>query len=219
MTPRTASGATRVARRVRARRGEGDRLREEIVDATEKLLIETGSVDAVSIRAVAEAVGVTPPSIYIHFARKEDLILEVCERNFRALDAVIELATCDECEPLDEVKAIGRAYIQFGLEHPEQYRLLFMTRTPALDPEDMRERIVGVSGFSRVVEAAQRCIDEGVFAPGDAFVIACGLWSGVHGLTSLFIAKPTFPWPDRDELVEHVLDGYCRGLAPIEASA
>ena len=208
--------ATRVARRARARRGEGERLREEIVAATERLLIDTGSVDAVSIRAVADAVGVTPPSIYIHFAHKEDLIFEVCARNFRALDAVIEQATCDECDPLDEVKAIGRAYIAFGLDHPEQYRLLFMTRTITLDPEQMRERIMDVSGFTRVVSATQRCIDEGAFVPGDAFTIACGLWIGVHGITSLFISKPTFPWPDRDQLVDHVLDVYCRGLAPAE---
>lgn len=205
---------TRVARRARARRGEGDRLREEIVAATERLLIETGSVDAVSIRAVAEAVGVTPPSIYIHFARKEDLILEVCERIFRALDAVIEEATCDGCEPLDEVKAIGRAYVAFGLEHPEQYRLLFMTRGgPQLDEDAMRERIMGVSGFSRVVDAAKRCIEAGAFARADPFLVACGLWVGVHGLTSLLIAKPTFPWPDRDQLMDHVLDVYRRGLA------
>ena len=171
-----------------------------------------------SIRAVAEAVGVTPPSIYMHFAHKEELILEVCERIFRALDAVIEEATCDECDALDEVKAIGRAYIRFGLDHPEQYRLLFMTRTPTLDPDAMRERIVEVSGFGRVVAAAQRCIDDGAFAPADAFMVACGLWSGVHGLTSLFISKPTFPWPDRDELIEHVLDTYVRGLTPDPAA-
>jgi AcrR family transcriptional regulator len=206
--------ATRVARRARARRGEGERLREEIVAATERLLIETGSVDAVSIRAVADAVGVTPPSIYMHFKHKEELIFEVCERIFTALDTVIEQATCDECEPMEEVKAIGRAYIDFGLQHPEQYRLLFMTRTVILDPESMRERIIGVSGFSRVVAATQRCIDEGAFAGGDAFTIACGLWFGVHGITSLFISKPTFPWPDKRELIDHVLDVYCRGLSP-----
>jgi AcrR family transcriptional regulator len=206
--------ATRVSRRARARRGEGERLREEIVAATEELLISTGSADAVSIRAVAEAVGVTPPSIYIHFAHKEALIIEVCERIFQALDAVIEEATCNECEPLEEVKAIGRAYIRFGLDHPEQYRLLFMTRTPELDPELMRERMSEVSGFARVVAATQRCIDEGAFAKGDAFLIACGLWIGVHGITSLFIAKPTFPWPDADELIDHVLGGYIRALTP-----
>ena len=70
-----ASSIPTASRRTRARRGEGERLREEILDAAERLLIETGNRDAVSIRAVAEAVGVTPPSIYLHFADKTELLI------------------------------------------------------------------------------------------------------------------------------------------------
>jgi AcrR family transcriptional regulator len=71
-----------VRARPRSRRGEGETLREDLLDATELLMIETGSADAVSIRAIADAVGVTPPSIYLHFPDKESLILAVCERHF-----------------------------------------------------------------------------------------------------------------------------------------
>jgi AcrR family transcriptional regulator len=204
--------ATRLKRRSRARRGEGERLRTEIVDATEALLIQTGDADAVSIRAVATAVGITPPSIYMHFDTKDDLIFEVCQRNFRALDAVIRRAmnSCDD--PVSCVKAMARAYVRFGLDHLEHYRLLFMTRGAPLDPDVVRERIMGVSGFSLLVQGVQRCIDEEAFAPGDAFMIACALWMGVHGMTSLLISKPTFPWPKRNALIERSIDGYCRGF-------
>jgi AcrR family transcriptional regulator len=204
--------ATRVEKRSRARRGEGDKLREEILDATEALLLETNDADAVSIRAVAEAVRVTPPSIYMHFAHKEELILEVCERQFRDLDDFMtEASEGIEC-PIEAVKAMGRAYIRFGLSRPEQYRFLFMAPTPEWAAEHMRERINELSGFSRVVSAAKRCVDEGKFAPTDPFLIACGLWMGVHGITSLLISKPSFPWPDQDALIEHSLDTYCRAL-------
>jgi AcrR family transcriptional regulator len=159
--------ATRVRRR--ARRGEGERLREEIVDAAAALLLETGSADAVSIRGVAEAVGVTPPSIYMHFSHKDELILEVCERFFSALDAVVEDAITRADGPIEAVKAVARAYIRFGLDHPEQYRLLFMTRTVDLDPDAMRERIMGASGFNRVVHVARACIDAGAFRDGDEY--------------------------------------------------
>ena len=73
MTP----SATRAGRRPRLPKGEGRQLRDEILVATERLLLETGSAQAVSIRAVADAVGVTPPSIYRHFADKTALIFEV----------------------------------------------------------------------------------------------------------------------------------------------
>ena len=73
--------------RTRARRGEGERLREEILDVAEDLLVSTGDENAVSIRAIAQRVGVTPPSIYLHFADKESLLWAVCEREFRPLCA------------------------------------------------------------------------------------------------------------------------------------
>jgi len=69
---------TGVGRRRRAPRGQGRKLREEILAAAERLLRETGDQEAVSIRAVADAVGVTPPSIYLHFADKTDLIFAIC---------------------------------------------------------------------------------------------------------------------------------------------
>ncbi len=67
-------------------------MRADLLAATERLMIETGSAEAVSIRAIADAVGVTPPSIYLHFPDKDSLILAVCERHFEAFDSVIEEA-------------------------------------------------------------------------------------------------------------------------------
>ena len=205
--------ATRIRKRSRARRGEGERLREEILDATEALLLRTQDADAVSIRAVAEAVGVTPPSIYMHFAHKEELIHKVCERHFAVLDEFMDEAGQGIDDPVEVLKAMGRAYIRFGLGRPEQYRFLFMAPTPQWADEHMRQHINDLSGFSRVVAAVQRCIDEGVFATQDAFAIACGLWTNVHGITSLLISKPGFPWPDRQMLIDHSIDTYCAGLS------
>jgi AcrR family transcriptional regulator len=204
--------ATKLRRRTRARRGEGERLREEIIDATEALLVRTNDLDAVSIRAVATAVGITPPSIYMHFDHKEDLIFAVCERHFEALDRVIREAGAKESDPVEAVNAMGRAYVRFGLEHPEQYRFLFMTPTPEWAAQRMEERIDDLSGFGHVVAAVQRCIDEGAFEESDAFLVACGLWMGVHGVTSLLISKASFPWPDKKDLIEHQIDAYCHGL-------
>ena len=64
--------------RVRARRGEGDKLREEILVAVSELLDETNDESAVSIRAIADRVGVTAPSIYRHFADKDEMLSAVC---------------------------------------------------------------------------------------------------------------------------------------------
>lgn len=198
-------------RRQRAPRGEGEKLREQVLDATERLLISKGAVDAVSIRDIASAVGVTPPSIYLHFADKKELVNAVCERHFRELDRVCARATKGVDDPVKAVRAMGRAYVRFGLERPEEYRILFMSKEIDPDPLVYLERLKGLSGFNQVVAAVQRCMDAGAFEPGDAFTVACTLWAGVHGMTSLLIAKPNFPWPPR--FVDRGIASLCRGFA------
>ncbi len=200
------------ARRPRARRGEGDKLREEILEATERLLIRDGSVEAVSIRDIADEVGCTPPSIYMHFEDKNALVFAVCERIFQALEAVSREASEGVDDPVEAVRRCGHAYARFGLEHPEQYRILFMSRTQDSISQPLLERLKQASGFGLVVERAQRCVDAGMFPDEDAFFLACGLWSAVHGITSLLIAKPWFPWPDVERLVDHCVDVHCVGL-------
>lgn len=208
----------RTSRRSRAKRGEGELLRSEILDATERLLVRCGDADAVSVRAIADAVGVTPPSIYLHFEDKDHLILAVCERIFDALGVAAAAAVEGVSDPLEAVRRMGRAYVRFGLDYPEQYRIMFMDRTPdSLMPAGF-EALKKASGFDLVVAAAQRCVDAGVFPAADAFFLACGLWSAVHGITSLLVAKPWFPWPDAERLIDHCIDTHMGGLAA-EAAA
>ena len=77
-------------KRRRAPRGSGDQLRDEILDATTELLMETGHAKAVSIRSVAQRVGVTPPSIYLHFADKETLFQELIRMELSPVVAALE---------------------------------------------------------------------------------------------------------------------------------
>lgn len=200
-------------RRPRARRGEGDRLRHEILDAAERLLVERGGSDAVSIRAVCDAVGISPPSVYLHFADKTDLIFAVCERQFGALAGVLRDAEIDAGGPLDALRRRARAYLAFGLTHPEEYRVLFMSRPPSRPGTHAPERYTAQDVFREHFEAVQRCVDARVLPPGtDAMLVTSGLVMIVHGVTSMVIAKPQFPWPDPDTLLDHLQDAYLTGL-------
>ncbi len=204
---------TPATRRARARRGEGDLLRAEILAAAERLLIKTGDEGAVSIRAIADAAGVTPPSIYMHFADKTELLAAVCQARFHDLDRVMEEAAAQAASPVEALWARGRAYVRFGLENPEHYRILFMTKPGAERPTKDEGDLPGLTAFSHLVEDVARCMDAGFLAAGDPFLVATGLWTGVHGITSLLIARPDFPWPDVDRLLGHVIDVQGRGLS------
>src|SRR5918997_6228755 len=136
------------ATRRRAKRGEGDLLRADILAAAEQLLIQTGDEGAVSIRAIADAAGVTPPSIYLRFADKTELLAAVCEARFQDFDRYLEEATAGIDDPLEAIRARGRAYVRFGLENPEHYRILFMTRPGAERPQREVEDLPGMTAFS-----------------------------------------------------------------------
>jgi AcrR family transcriptional regulator len=197
--------------RPRSRRGEGAALREEILEAAEALLLETGSEDAVSIRAVADRVGVTAPSIYRHFADKGTLLFEVCDRQFARFHEYLDAKRSGHADPVEALKACGRAYIEFGLTYPEHYRIMFMGRSD-LTPEQYQDHVLAEqASFMALVASVQECVDAGRLRR-DAFETATLLWTATHGVTSLLIAKPNFPWPPVDVLVQQVLETVESGL-------
>lgn len=198
-------------RRARARRGEGEKLREQILEAATHLLVEAGDEDAVSIRAVAEAVGVTPPSIYLHFEDKNDLIFAICERYFDELDRLTTEAGLGSEDPVESLMLRGRAYVRFGLDNPEPYRVLFMRKPSATPLPFQYEKIMSSSAFGHLFEAVATAIAAGRIE-GEPMLVSIGLWSVVHGLTSLLISKPDFPWPDVDQLIDQVTRAALHGI-------
>ena len=113
-------------RRQRSPRGSGEQLRDEILDAATELLLVTGDAKAVSIRSVAERVGVTPPSIYLHFADKDALLDAVCGRYFEQLDEVMQQVAAQHTAAVDKLRAQGLAYVRFARQTPELYRVAMM---------------------------------------------------------------------------------------------
>ena len=195
--------------RPRARKGDGDLLRTDILEAAERLLLETGSEDAVSIRAVADATGVTPPSIYRHFTDKQHLLFEVCARQLNRLDDAIEAACAGIDDPLEAMRARGRAYVRFGVEHPEHYRIVFMG--PAYATPDDWNDLLATGSFAHLIDGLRAVADAGMVratSEEDLLETALHVWASIHGLTSLLVARPNMPWPDLERFVDDHL-AYC----------
>jgi AcrR family transcriptional regulator len=199
-------------RKTRARRGEGDLLRDEIIEATRQLLVETGDANAITVRMISDRVGVTPPSIYMHFPSKADVIYECCGVLFEEFTGHLERAVEGLEGPLDRLVAMGRAYVHFGLEHPELYRILFMT-VPSEQPEgyDVQE-MLQKGGFMALVAVVTELITIGRISSDDPIKISLGLWALAHGVTSLMIAHHHVPWPEVEEMIDHQIGAYLHGL-------
>lgn len=196
--------------RPRSARGEGTALRTEILDATEDLLIETGSEEAVSIRAVAGRVGVTAPAIYRHFRDKQTLLFEVSSLQFTRLREHLDAVMATEADATARLEACGRAYVQFGLAHPEAYRIMFMGRSD-WTPEVYLDEVHASDGpFMALVDVVTIVAGE-LGTDRDPLAIATVLWTAMHGITSLLISKPNFPWPPVDHLVTEVCAAHLKG--------
>jgi AcrR family transcriptional regulator len=199
------------AKRRRAIRGSGEQLRDEIVVAAKKLLADANHADEVSIRAVADAVGVTPPSIYLHFADKNDLISAVVADTFRELDDAMLTGASDADSPMARLRAFGLAYIRFAISHPEHYRLAAMDPCPK--PNIEVDDVLRSSAFEHFQATVVECIEAGIFVADDPLPITFALWSAAHGVASLVIAKPYLPWGNLEEFADRVLCAAAAGHA------
>lgn len=195
--------------RRRNQRGQGARLREELIEAASGLLAEQGAPEQVSIRAVASAAGVTPPSIYLHFADRKSLLRAVVAKRFDDFARALSEAEAAGKDPLDALRRRCRAYFGFAREHPGHYRVLFSAA--ALGPKGIgtygKTDHPGLASFIALVDAVQRCLDAGARQHGgrDSFFLAIQLWAWMHGLIDLRISKPEMPWPAVGALLDATL--------------
>ena len=200
-------------RRQRARRGSGDQLREEILDATTDLLLQTGNEKAVSIRSVAQRVRVTPPSIYLHFAAKDELISAVCARLLGRLGDVMLRAASDHASTIERLRAQGRAYVRWAVDNPELYRIAVMGRGR---PGNDVDRVLKSCVCAHLCTSIQTLMTEGIYPQGDPAAVALELWAAAHGVASLFVSRPYLPWGDIEEFADRVMTAACCGhiMAP-----
>jgi AcrR family transcriptional regulator len=189
-------------KRRRAPRGSGEQLRDEVLDATTDLLLETGHAKDVSIRSVAQRVGVTPPSIYLHFTDKDALLDAVCARYFEKLDEEMQRAAMDQPSSIEALRAQGLAYVRFATKTPELYRIATMGEgRPGSDVDIM----LNASAFVHMRNTVEMLMAEGILAKGDSTAIALKLWTIAHGVAAMLISRPYLPWGDAEEFADGVL--------------
>ncbi|HTX86157.1 MAG TPA: TetR/AcrR family transcriptional regulator [Streptosporangiaceae bacterium] len=194
--------------RERNRRGEGGKLRDDILTAAAALLERTGNEEAVTLRAVAREVGISAPSIYSHFPDGREAIVEaVVDQAFADFNAAIQDATdaaiAAGAGPLERVRAGCAAYLRFAAERPNRYKLLF----------ERQHRIGGdvpdvqIVGFDLLVRSIQDCVAAGISASTDPARDATAIWLALHGYATLPARLPMFPWPEREALLDRIIDG------------
>ena len=212
--------------RLRHRKGEGDQLRREILDATRDLLAERGHLDLVSIRDIASRVGVSPPSIYLHFEDKDHLGYAVCREAFESFGTRLLPVLSAEGSAPERLKKLGTEYIWWGLDNAALYPVLFIGSPPESIAIEEMAGDPGLLVLEGLVALVRSGMDEGLIATDRTpEATAWAMWAGVHGAVLLLTSK--MEWmqehldaagssvivPTTDEMVETVVEGLFRAFS------
>jgi AcrR family transcriptional regulator len=189
--------------------------RERILDAARSRFLTKG-VEATTMRGIAGDAGLTATAIYHHFRDKDALLEELCLRDFRALAVALQRIGRIE-HPPERIRRMGLAYVDFALEHPAQYRFMFMATRPVPPMDTVKHGNPEEDAYAFLQLTCAEGIAAGCFRPelDDPDELAQILWSGVHGLASLAIAHsndPWISWRDPRETARALTDAMIRGL-------
>lgn len=192
-------------------KGEGHARRAEILAAAERIFVEHG-YEGATIRKIADEVGLSSTALYMHFAEKSEILHEICSRAFSVLLEAHQTLLAEAGPPEVRLRRMLQAYVDFGFENPNAYRLAYMT--PAVEPRDGGRSMARDLGFElfRAFERVVEDVEATGRLRGDARTTAQALWAGGHGVVSLMITKTYFEWVDRETLVNTLLDGLFAGL-------
>jgi AcrR family transcriptional regulator len=182
--------------------------RAAILHAARAAFVRDG-FESVSMRKLAAEVGYSHGSLYLHFKNKEELFDCLVEESFAQLAQALQgLGDARrKRDPVRLLKRAARAYVDFGLNNPGAYEFAFILRRPG-HPRPWKPHLA----YEYLRSLVGRCIDEGRFRVVDVDAASQALWAAVHGVTSLLILRPWFPWADREDLIQRVIDGAVAGL-------
>ena len=168
--------------------------RQRILDAAREMFVRQG-YEATTMRAIAERIEYTPTAIYHHFRNKEALLAELCAADFRALAAAFQKIGRIE-DPIERLRRSGLAYVQFGLEHPMQYQLMFMTRRPKEVDDRIHSGNPSEDAYAFLRQTCADAIATGRLRPEyrDPDELALIAWSSLHGSLSLRIVMEDEDW-------------------------
>lgn len=192
-------------------RGQGQILRDQLVEAATDLLATLDSPHTLTLRMVARQVGVAPASVYSHFADLNALVEHVLRLRYQELAELMGHAAERASTPVEDLVGRCAAYLYWGTANPGHYRVVFGGRAPSdLFPSTAHsagaELLAGV--VAALAAASTPRAREAQAASDDSHGqqrAGLLLWAGLHGIVTLHNDRHNAPWPPLDELLVHLI--------------
>ncbi|MCF1595203.1 TetR/AcrR family transcriptional regulator [Streptomyces muensis] len=209
-------GSAAHGQRVPNRLGEGERLRQDILDTATRILEESGREDALSLRGIAREVGIAAPSIYLHFKNKTDLIWTVLDTAYSALASLMSEAERQAAgtgaDAWERLSAAADAYRRYAVDNPRRYRLMFSLEQQASVQRHATEHHPLTRVLHAWTEAVERYLTDACpQRREEAQTMATLLWTGMHGQFALWHTLP-HPFAEDDAILVELQQALMRRL-------
>ncbi len=173
---------------------EVDSFKQQILDVAAKIVIQEG-FNNLSMRKIAAALGVTATTLYNYYKNKDEMYFYIRIRGFQLLQKFFENAYTISGTNRDKIKALIHAYIEFGIQYPDYYEVMFINRNvpkfldcigTSLEEVGAREKEIALKPFAYVVEKLQYHLE---LVPDEAYNTALQLWVECNGVVSLYNSR------------------------------
>jgi AcrR family transcriptional regulator len=188
-------------------------LKEELLQTATEMIDKEG-IDSITLRDLTQRLGTSRTAVYRHFASKEALILGVIEKGYEQLDRLFTPIFEDHTQSVAQrFNAMARAYLDFAIEHPNLYRLLFgdkyhQEREELCDYKDESQ----ATGLYALIGLLVEGQEEGSIAQVNPMVQAAMAWASIHGLASLLIDGHLMMSDNMEVIYEYSIGALLKGL-------
>ncbi len=187
---------------------ETELLRQRVLDVAEEI-IATEGVSNVTMRRIASSVEYAPTVLYRLFADKNDLMDHLIARGYVGVRKRYEkLLSRNDSDPLQAFATLIKVYVDYALTHPNHYRMWFATSEISRENGQlkMRHGRLEFVVFRPWLGCIEACREAGMFPGRSAMETFQLVWTRVHGLISLRLQHPAFPWMPVDKHLDEALD-------------
>lgn len=159
--------------------------RENILACACDLYLKDG-LEGFSMRKLAREVGVTAPALYRYYEGKEHVILDVVREAYREFSGSLYQAL-EGRTPAERLSRAGQGYLDFALEHPRWYQMVFISpeQLGVTDvPEELEAQGCAIHQFW--VDRLRECMDAGLLKEDDPTQVGLTMWAHFHGMITLY---------------------------------
>jgi AcrR family transcriptional regulator len=179
---------------------ESDRedIRSLVLEKAKSLFLKEGYAK-ITIRKIAQSIGYTPATIYLYFQNKDEILYELHNEGFKLLyQYKMKAGDSDKAaNAMERLNQGGLNYIDFALENPDYYELMFNMPEPRnfmVQDKSGKTDDYAMRAYKFLKQSIQMCQDEGYFKDIDTDTAAFTFWSLVHGMVALILQKRV-PYP------------------------